>query len=179
MTLRRGSINPVAESEHAVSVYVIMGAAVWPDGRASRAMKRRVEGALQSAQGVLNFVFLVSGGVGKNPPSEATVMSSLLQKAGIPEHAIILEEASKDTLQSVRNSIRLIRALPIVRDITICSDVYHVPRCRWLFKLSGISTRAGQMRSGRSETYLIRWLYFYLREVAALPWDTFVLLARR
>jgi vancomycin permeability regulator SanA len=160
----------------APSVLVILGAAVWSGGRASNAMRRRVKGALLSARDVPSALFLVSGGVGKHPPSEAAVMSALLREAGVPEKNILLDEASGDTLQSIRNCVRILRSLPSFAEVVVCSDVYHIPRCRWLFRLYGISTRAGQIPSGRSENKALRWWYYYLREIAAVPWDTLIVL---
>ena len=127
------------------SVFVIMGAAVWEGGRPSNAMRRRVEGALLSARGIENPLFLASGGVGNHPPSEAAVMSRLLQKSGIP-----------------KKNIR--------------SDVYHTPRCRWLFRLYGVSSLPGVVSSGRAQNTVFRWCYYILREFPALAWDTLIVL---
>jgi vancomycin permeability regulator SanA len=157
----------------APAVFVIFGAAVWEDGRASNAMRRRVEGALISAQGLPDALFLVSGGVGKQPPSEAAVMSKLLQDAGVLAGNILLDEASTDTLDSIRNCAEIVKSLPTIRDVVVCSDVYHIPRCRWLFKLFSIPTRSGKVASGRFQNTASRWLYYHLPECAALPWDTF------
>ncbi len=158
------------------SVFVIMGAAVWAGGCASNAMRRRVEGALLSARGATNPVFLPSGGIGKHPPSEAEVMSRLLRSAGVPEHNIVRDEDSRDTLQSVRNCVRILHSLPDFAQVVVCSDVYHVPRCRWLFKLYGIKTRAGAVVSGRTQTKAWRWWYYKLREFPALIRDTLIVL---
>lgn len=153
-----------------------MGAAVWEGGHASNAMRRRVEGALLSARGAINPVFLPSGGIGQHPPSEAEVMSRLLQNAGVPEHNIVRDEDSRDTLQSVRNCVRILHSLPDFAEVVVCSDVYHVPRCRWLFKLYGIATRAGAVISGRAQNMAWRWCYYTLREFPALIWDTLIVL---
>lgn len=157
-------------------VFVIVGAAVWEGGRASNAMRRRVEGALLSARGETNPLFLPSGGIGKHPPSEAEVMSRLLQIAGVPERNIVKDEDSHDTLQSVRNCVRILRSLPDFAQVVVCSDVYHVRRCRWLFKLYGISTRTGAVISGKTQTKAWRWWYYTLREFPALIWDTLIVL---
>jgi len=180
MTSSTEAINTVSESVgSAPSIFVILGAAVWSGGRASNAMRRRVNGALLSAKAAPDAVFLVSGGVGKHPPSEAAVMSALLREAGVPEERILLDEASSDTLQSIRNSVRILKSLSSFAEVVVCSDVYHIPRCRWLFKLYGVSARAGQISSGRSENKALRWWYYYLREFAAIPWDTLIVLISR
>ncbi|HEX8813783.1 MAG TPA: YdcF family protein, partial [Terracidiphilus sp.] len=106
-------------------VIVIMGAAVWSGGRASNAMRRRVEGALACARHKPSALFLPSGGVGHHPPSEARVMANLLRQAGVAEKNILIEEASDDTLSSVRHCVRMLRGLPGFGDVVICSDGYH------------------------------------------------------
>jgi len=156
-----------------------MGAAVWSGGYASIAMRRRVEVALANARGVCNALFLPTGGVGNYTPSEARVMAGLLRQAGIAEGRIVLDEASQDTLSSVRNCTRILRTLPAVRDIVICSDAYHLPRCRWLFYLYGIATRPGQVTGGDFRKRPLCGAYYCLREIAALPVDTLLLLMSR
>lgn len=99
-------------------------------------------------------------------------MALLLNHAGVPPERILLDEKSTDTLESVRNCARILRSLPAMGEVFICTDLYHIPRCRWLFRMYGISTRAGKIASGLPQNKAWRWLYYYLREFAALPWDT-------
>ena len=173
--MRPGATGLVSETVSAApTVIVIMGAAVWEGGRASNAMRRRVEGALLSARGVSNPLFLPSGGTGKHSPSEAEAMSRLLQESGVPKRNILLEDTSRDTLQSVRNCSRILRSLHGFSQVFVCSDVYHIPRSRWLFKLYGIPSLPGAVRSGRAQNKAWRWWYYSLREFPALVWDTLV-----
>lgn len=161
------------------TVFVIMGAAVWADRQASNAMRRRVKGALTSANGRPEAFYLVSGGVGKRPPSEAEVMASLLKESGVNAANILCDAKSTNTLESVRNCITILRQLPKFREVVICTDVYHIPRCRWLFMLLGVRTLPGQVETGRRQNSLGRWIYYYLREFAALPWDTLLVIASK
>ena len=156
-----------------------MGAAVWPGSVASNAMRRRVRGALASARDVNHAIFLVSGGIGRNPPSEARVMADLLHQAGVAEQDIILEQASSDTFSSVRNCARILHSLGAFQRIVVCSDTYHIPRCRWLFYLYGVSTEAGWVESGRPENSTLRWLYYQVREIPAFLYDTVVVVFSR
>src|ERR1700756_5076770 len=160
-------------------VLVIMGAAVWSGGRASNAMRRRVQGALASAQTCSVAAFIPSGGVGKHPPSEASVMAGLLRESNVPVRQIILEESSHDTLSSVRNCVKLIKALHCSSKVIVCSDVYHIPRCRWLFYLYGVRSVGGKVQSGRRQNTLRRWIYYHVREIVAIPWDTAIVLTSR
>jgi len=171
---------PVTEVVNsAPPVFVILGAAVWEGGKPSNAMRRRVRGALASASGYPEAFFLVSGGVGKHPPSEADAMASLLKESGVSELAILRDAESTNTLQSVRNCVAILKQLPKVGNIVICTDVYHIPRCRWLFRLLGVRTLPGKVESGRRQNPLTRWTYYYLREFVAFPWDTLVVMASR
>ena len=92
----------------------------------------------------------------------------------MPEQNIVLDEASHDTLQSVRNCSRILRSLPGFSEVVVCSDLYHIPRCRWLFKLYGIPALPGAVVSGRAQNKAWRWFYYSLREFPALVWDTLV-----
>lgn len=162
-----------------MDVFVILGAAVWPGGVPSNAMRRRVDGALRSADGIAEALFLVTGGVGRYQPSEAQVMRQLLIEKGISPESILLDEASTDTLESVRNCRRIIINLSNVSRVTICTDRYHTLRTRWLFFLLGVSTVAGNVSSGREQTGIRKWLFYCLREIPATIQDTFLILAFR
>jgi vancomycin permeability regulator SanA len=160
-------------------VVIVMGAAVWEGGRASNAMRRRVAGALASIRSPLAAMFVVSGGLGKYPPSEARVMERLLLEAGVPAEHIVKDEAATDTLQSVRNCVEILKSLPAHADVIVSSDIYHIPRCRILFRLYGVRTRSGKVASGRAQNSAFRWNYYYAREFAATTWDSLLVLAAK
>jgi uncharacterized SAM-binding protein YcdF (DUF218 family) len=162
-----------------IDLYVILGAAVWPGGVPSNAMRRRVHAAITSARRSPNPRFLATGGVGQNPPSEASLMQKLLIESGVPAGDILLEEESTDTLSSVRNCSRIVRTLTGIATVTVCTDRYHIARTRWLFRIYGIRTRAGEIPSGRRQTGLRKWIYYCLREAPAIVQDTFLALASR
>jgi vancomycin permeability regulator SanA len=163
----------VDDPKRTPTILVVMGAAVWPGGVPSKAMLRRIDSALANNPDG-DAVFIVSGGVGANPPSEAQAMRQLLLTAGIPSTQIRLDEESKNTLSSIRNCAKLIRLIPHSR-VLVCSDRYHIPRCRWLFRLLGIKTEAATVASGRAGNGYIFWFSYYMREVLACPWDTLLL----
>jgi vancomycin permeability regulator SanA len=155
-----------------VDIFVVMGAAVWREGLPSGAMRRRVSGAYQSSLQSTQPFFLVSGGLGKHPPSEAEVMRELLIQFGVPQQQIQVEDRSSDTVSSIQACAKVILATSTREQVVVCTDTYHVMRCRWLFFLYGIRTKAGQMESGRKSVGLVRWIYYWLREVPAFFVDT-------
>jgi uncharacterized SAM-binding protein YcdF (DUF218 family) len=99
-------------------------------------------------------------------------MRDLLLQLGVPPEHIRLEDRSSDTLSSVRACAEIVRTLPDRGQVFVCSDRYHIPRCRWLFYLYGIPTKAGQVENGRKAVGLARWIYYCVREVPAFIVDT-------
>ena len=154
---------------------MIMGAAVKPDGEPSGALRRRVEGALASGRSAIAPYYLVTGGQGKFGPPEADVMKRMLLQAGVAEDHILADRKSSDTLASVVECGALLKSRPFLYPVIVCTDTYHIPRCRWLFRMLGVSTEQRRMPSGREANGVFRWLYYYLREFCAILWDTFLL----
>ena len=150
-----------------------------PDGNPSGAMQRRVEGALALGRMSPDPFYVVTGGASGGGPAEADVMKVELRRRGVPEERIVTEAASRDTLSSIVNCARLVRGYRVADAVYVCSDRYHIPRCRWLFWLLGIRTRPVIMPSGRSAIGNLRWTCYYVREAAAMPVDTVLLLAHR
>jgi uncharacterized SAM-binding protein YcdF (DUF218 family) len=162
-----------------MEIFVIMGAAVRADGQPSGAMRRRVEAALCLARSSQDSFYVATGGRGRFGPPEADVMKQILVSAGVPEKRVVAERESSDTLSSVINCASIIRREKGVRSVLVCSDRYHIPRCRWLFWLLGIHTGRASVPSGREANGILRWSLYYVRELVATPVDTVILLARR
>jgi vancomycin permeability regulator SanA len=161
-----------------VTCFVIMGAAVRPDGSPSGAMRRRVEAAFALGRAASDAFYLATGGQGRFGPPEATVMTSLLEVAGVTNDHILVDTEAHDTLSSVLNCARILKTRSF-DSVIVCTDRYHVPRCRLLFWMLGIRTTKQVMPSGVGTAGLPRWIYYYLRECLALPWDAMLLSGRR
>ncbi|MEW5733794.1 MAG: YdcF family protein [Thermodesulfobacteriota bacterium] len=161
---------------------VVMGAAVWEGGRPSKAMERRVSAAVDAANTMKNPQhpeIIVTGGVGKHPPSEADVMRHLLVSNGVPDDYVICERKSTSTLESIINCSAIIKAKKLPTPVMVVSDRYHQLRCSFLFQLLGIKAFAGYVPSGLPSTGLLRWLFMYTREIPAILFDSLLLLIRR
>ena len=159
------------------AIVIIMGSAVLPDGRPGPAMLRRVDAALKLRSEFEDLIFIPSGGIVQNRPcSEAEVMRALLIEAGVDSERIIMESESKNTLQNVIHSVRIIRRFPAFRNVIVCSDDYHILRCRLLLYLMGISTLPRPMPTARNEVGWMRWVYFWVREAVAIHVQVFLLL---
>lgn len=120
-----------------------------------------------------------TGGVGRFGPSEAAVMSGLLRSLGVAAERIVLEETATDTLSSVRACARLLRARGHTGRVYAASSAYHLPRCLVLLRMAGLDAHAcPPPRRAAASGFRRRW-YWRLRELAALPVDTALMLASR
>jgi uncharacterized SAM-binding protein YcdF (DUF218 family) len=168
------------EKTHPMSIptiAIIMGSAVLPDGRPGPALRRRVNAALRLQSEFEDLIFIPSGGIVQNKPcSEAGAMRDLLSEAGVDSDRIFLEDKSKNTLQNIIHSARIIRQFPAARNVIVCSDNYHILRCRLLLYLMGISTLYRPMPGARNKVGWMRCMYFWVREAAAIPVNVFLLL---
>ncbi len=158
-------------------IVIIMGSAVSFDGRPSKAMRRRVKAALDLRHEFHNLIFLPTGGnIQRWGRSEASVMHKLLNGAGIDDERIIQETDSKNTLQSITYCAQKIKKLPDVATVIVCSDSFHLSRCRLLLSILGIHSDHRPMPGGRKSLGFTRWAYYCAREAVAIPVDAALLL---
>lgn len=170
--------NPTATGESGkTSWFIVFGAAVRPDGSPSGTLSRRVEGAWDASQRLpsdqqTRCQFIVTGAQGRYGPSEARVMRSLLLELGALPQQIILEEQATDTMQSafLCRDILLQRAATAA-PVYVCSSPYHSFRCQMLLHMLGIAAQRAAMPSDLPSLGVAKWLWYYFREMLALPWD--------
>ena len=146
-------------------VAIVLGAAVWPGGVPSPALRRRAEkaAALYRAGDVDGIV--ATGGIGQQPPSEAAAICDVVTGLGVPRQAVILEDRSTTTIENLENARRLI---PPGTPVIIVSDRWHLPRARLVARRRGLSA-AGAAPSLKS-AHWGRVFLAVLREAAALAW---------
>jgi vancomycin permeability regulator SanA len=160
------------------AVIVVFGAAVQADGRPSPSLSRRIGYALEAALADPAASVLCSGAVGRHPPSEAAVMASALTARGVPSERLVLDEASRDTLQSVLAAARFVRERRLSRCV-VCSDRYHILRIRLLLAVLGVRSQTGPLLPGRGGAPLASWMRMRAREALAIPYDLAIVLTRR
>jgi len=164
-----GAAAPCAEE--AGAAIIIFGAAVRPDGTPSRALRLRVDAALRCAARLSQPLFVPTGGVGRHGPAEATVMTALLQAAGVPEAAILPETTGDDTLSSVRACAALLKGRGFRGRVYAATSAYHLARCVALLRIAGLPARpCPRPLVPAARGCGARW-YWRLREAAALPVD--------
>jgi uncharacterized SAM-binding protein YcdF (DUF218 family) len=155
--------------------YVIFGARLRPDGSPGPALERRVAGALAAASGHADAVFLVTGAQPRGGRTEAAVMRALLNKAGIPDARILVEDAAHNTRASAIYCAEILRRRPELEPVLVCSDRFHQPRCVLLLRACGIAARAVPMPNERASMRWQVWLFYRLRDVAAIAYDALMI----
>lgn len=150
-------------------VVIVMGAAVWEGGRPSPALKRRVLHAVGLMKKNRADYLLVTGGLGKYPPTEARVMRTLAIDEGVSLQNIVMEEKGTSTFKSAVCCVKIISGNNWSNAIVV-SDPYHLYRCVFLFRRFGVRAVGSGAPGGRQANPLWKWGYYYLREFIALPW---------
>lgn len=164
----------MAETDYRRAI-VIFGAPGRPGGRASRAMRQRVNSAHAIGRKLKHPIYIPTG-AGRTEPSEAEVMRRLLLRRGIADENILLEETARDTLASVRAVRRLLRLQGIGGTVYAATSGFHLPRCLLLLRLAGLKTRPCPAPRGRATSKRWKLWLWRAREVAALPCDASLLL---
>lgn len=110
---------------------VVAGCRVMPDGAPSKALRRRAELAARlHREGWADRVVL-TGGIGVDAPrSEARVAAEVCLASGVPEGALILEEASTTTEENARFAAALVGR----QRVLVATDSYHAFRCARTFR---------------------------------------------
>jgi uncharacterized SAM-binding protein YcdF (DUF218 family) len=148
------------------TLLVLFGAAVRADGSPSPTLARRIGYAAAVAEADPSTDLFCSGAAGQVGPSEASVMAEMLA-GSVSASRLHLDEASVDTLQTVRAAASFFRANGYDHCLS-CTDAYHQPRVRMLFALYGIRCRPIRLPARGARQLRLK---MGVREVAALPYD--------
>ena len=111
---------------------IVPGCAVRSDGTPSGALRRRTEHAIALWRSGRAPRIVLTGGVGRHPPSEAEAAAKIAELANVPADNLLLEKASTTTEENARLSAQL---RDDMKDwsIIVVSDGYHCWRCNKLF----------------------------------------------
>ena len=148
---------------------VVLGTQVLPGGKPSRTLDARVRHAARLyAEGVAERL-LVTGGVGKHPPSEAEVMARILREEGVPAGAVLIEDEAESTWDSAR-LVAALAAAEGVSEVLVVTDPLHCVRTAAAFRRAGLIAWAEPVYS--SPMWRVPWLRRgqFLREGGALVW---------
>lgn len=159
-------------------VVIVMGAALRKNGQASPALKRRVLHGVNLIKAGKAGYLLVTGGIGKYGPSEASVMKQLAVSWGIPPEKIIMDERGTTTFKNAKECIRIMKQYNWHTPV-IVSDSYHIPRSLFAFRGLGIHADGNGTKQGRETNTSWKWWYFHMREIIAFFWYIILILLEK
>jgi uncharacterized SAM-binding protein YcdF (DUF218 family) len=135
----------------------------------SASLARRVHHAARLVRDGVVAHLLLTGGIGKHPPSEAELMRRLAERDGVPPSCIVLEDRATTTLESAAYCAPIIAARGWHR-VLLVTDRYHLPRALIAFRSYGVHARGSVPPDSGAGTPRWRWALMQLREAVALPW---------
>jgi len=147
---------------------VVLGAAVRPGGRASPALRRRVEHAVDLWRQRPDVRLVLTGGLGRFPPAEAEVMARFAESAGVPRERMLLESRATTTRESARFCAALLAEYE-VRRVVIVTDAYHQRRARLAFRRAGLRPVSSSPSASSTVPPRVR-VRRVLREWVGLAW---------
>lgn len=174
-----GTLAAKHEPKYDKDYLIILGCKVKEDGTLYPLIRGRVDRAIAFYKKQLEktgkkAVFVPSGGQGSDESvSEAEAMKRYLLQQGIPEEQILAEDQSKNTLQNMRFSKKLIEERTQNAKVAFSTTNFHVFR-------SGIIARQNDFEPDGmgSPTKWYFWPNAYMREVIgmmAYKWKSLVL----
>ncbi len=112
-----------------------------PSGRIDRDFDARLERVGTLLRMDPHRQVLLLGGGPAGGPSEAEVARMELLARGVPEAVpMLLEDASRDTLQNLRNARDLLQRLGQSGRVTLLSSRYHLARCQQFARQLGLDS---------------------------------------
>ncbi|MCP4688167.1 MAG: YdcF family protein [Desulfobacterales bacterium] len=157
-----------AQKNTRTDAMIVFGAGVTRDGGPGPAIKRRVPRAARLFKQGFSKNIILTGGVGRHPPAEALVMKALALREGIPEERIVIEDKSASTFQSVINCLEIMQRRNWL-SAHIVTDPFHMLRCKLAFRMLGLKATGSSTRGGEHDYPKWKWIYYYLREMIAIP----------
>lgn len=148
---------------------MVLGAQVRAGGLPSHTLAARVlHAAGLWREGAVRMI-IPTGGIGEYPPSEAEVAAVILDQAGIPREAILLESKARNTRESALLVAELLIANGI-RQVIVVTDPLHCIRTVSAFRDAGVEVVAAPVyKSPTWRMPRMRRAQFF-REMGALIW---------
>ncbi len=148
---------------------IVLGSAVWQGERASPSLYARTQHAIALYRAGYAPALILCGGLGGNPPSEAEVMRRLAVSAGVPADALILEDQSHSTEESLTNAKTLMDARGW-HSALIVSDPFHLLRAELIARDLGIDAYGSGASDSPTYTAPQLHVWYTAREALALVW---------
>ncbi len=174
--IREGSVKTSAAEMSGYNAIIVLGAQVLPDGTPNVQLSWRLDKALEAWK-AHPAPIVVCGAQGHDEPlPEAEAMRKYLADRGVPEDEILMDSASFNTKQNLKNAKELLSTREVSRPLIVTSD-YHVPRAMAIARTVGLDAMG--LGSPCKPDYWLKnharealaWCKFWAVEVLHLPLD--------
>jgi uncharacterized SAM-binding protein YcdF (DUF218 family) len=162
--VRRAAGRDEAQTADAI---IVMGAAQY-NGRPSPVLKARLDQAVELYRRGYAKSVITTGSYGPDPNfSEAHVGTQYLVQKGIDRSAIVTEQGSGNTRDSIRAAANLMHSKSW-KTALVVSDGFHLFRVKWMLEDQGIEAYASPAPASPIEIDASRRFWYSLREVLLL-----------
>ena len=162
---RAGTVDETRPADAAI----VLGAAVERGGRPSPSLRVRTQHAIDLYRSGRVKTLFLTGGLGRNAPSEAEAMRRLALAAGVPDIALVLDETATSTQESIAAAAREARTRKW-DTVLVVTEPFHTLRARHMARDAGLDAYASPA-PGSSIQRIERLRRFYTaRETLALVW---------
>lgn len=109
-----------------------------PAGRMDGDFRARIDRAVALWEARPQTRTVLLGGGPADAPTEAALARQALLGHGLPAHGLVQEDASRDTLQNLRNARDVLAPdMPAGGPVLLLSSRYHLARCQWFARRLG------------------------------------------
>jgi uncharacterized SAM-binding protein YcdF (DUF218 family) len=166
---RRIEQQSTRDEAQPADVIVVLGAAEYR-GRPSPVLRARLDHALDLYNRKLAPSIMTTGGAGGDPVfTEGGVGRSYLIGHGVPSEAIIVENESESTVESLTMASEIMRRMNIHSAIVV-SDGYHIYRVKKMLQFLGINVYGSPRKERSPDSFRDRWNYFK-QAIGYLLWN--------
>lgn len=147
---------------------LVLGAKVYANGALSEALRERVETGVELYKQGLAPKIIMTGGIDpQNGQSEPLAMKKWAMQGGVPEEAILIDEAGNNTIASIENT-RLLMETTEIKKVLAVSHYHHLTRIKLLATKAHVPCYTVPADEG--ETLLRRTPLYVIRETAAVAY---------
>lgn len=146
---------------------VVLGAAQYA-GKPSPVLRARLDHALDLWNRHLASLMILTGGTGEgDTTSEAAVGRTYVRKRGVPDSAIVEENAGRTTSESMRAVAGMLEVRGL-QSALLVSDPFHMLRLRILARRFGFTPYTSPTRTSPIEPNReARWKYIFSESIKA------------
>lgn len=154
------SVRPADATFTHADAAVVLGAAVYKDGRPSRFLRERIEvGVRLYLDGTVDRLIMSGDGNDSSGFGEPNIMRKVAEGMGVPADAIVDDPLGVDTYSSCVNARDTFGATSVI----MVSQEFHVPRAVWLCDRIGLNAQGAYPPQWLTKSTVVG----HVREVAA------------